>query len=429
MKTVALISLGCAKNLVDSEGLIARLKALDFALSDDLAQADMILINTCGFVQDAQQESIDHILAAAEARKPEARLFVSGCLAERFTAELQTDMPEIDALVPISDYGRLEELVRHHFPDVGPGGPAVTTRLTPPHLAYLKIAEGCDNHCTFCAIPLIRGPHRSRPAEEIITEARTMAEAGVREISLVSQHLDYYGVDRDGRPALAELLRELSPAVGDTWLRLHYCYLDHCDDALLDTIAGLDNVLHYLDIPIQHASDPVLRRMGRQTCAERIRERLATIRARLDSVVLRTSLLVGFPGETEDDLARLLDFISEQRFDQLGCFAYSSEDGTPAATMDGHLPPEVIAERHDRVMRTQAAIHDTRLASWIGRQVTVLVDGPGPEPQLLATRHYGQAFEVDNCTLVSGARAGAGDRLQVTITGGDGYDLVAEAIM
>ncbi len=423
-RSVALISLGCAKNLVDSESLIARLKALGFALSDDLGAVDLALINTCGFVEEAKRESIDHILETAAALRPGARLFVAGCLAQRYRDELCDGMPEIDCLVALDDYARFEELVRAHFPDVVSDDQPHPTRLTPPHLAYCKIAEGCDNTCTFCAIPLIRGPQVSRPFAQIEAEVARMAATGVQEISLISQQLDAYGRDRYGEPQLAELLARISPLAGTAWIRLHYCYPNHLDDALIARIAALPNVLPYIDMPIQHAADRVLRRMGRRTTHAHIAGRIAALRAAMPAVVLRTAVIVGFPGESEDDFAELLDFVTATGFDQLGCFPFSSEEGTAAARLDGALDPALIAQRHDRLMRAQAQIHAERLRGWVGRECEVLVDGPG-EPGTVHARHYGQAFEVDNLTIVRG-EAPAGSRLRVTITGTQDYDLLAE---
>ncbi|TVR46096.1 MAG: 30S ribosomal protein S12 methylthiotransferase RimO [Planctomycetota bacterium] len=427
-RSAALISLGCSKNLSDSEDLVTALRSAGVGLTTDLAEADVVLINTCGFIEGAKRESIDHILAAAEERKPDSLLVVAGCLTERYLDELRADMPEVDCWLPFKDYERLSALVRERFPDLPDHRLTHDQRsqLTPPHFAFLKIAEGCDNTCNFCAIPLFRGKHVSRPEEELVEQARTLAQRGVQEINLISQHLDYYGKDRYGDYRLPQLLRSLSAAAPDSWLRLHYCYPNDFSDELIRTMAELPNVLAYVDMPIQHASDRMLALMGRRTTRAHIEERLGRIRDAMPEVVLRSTFIVGFPGERDEDVDELIAFLEAQRFDHAGCFTYSDEDGTTAAKMPKKVPDELISQRHDRFMRAQAAILAKHLPKrWLGRELEVLVDEQ-LDFDRFHCRHYGQASEVDNVTIIRNDGLEVGRRIAVRITGIDGYDLVAE---
>lgn len=427
MPLAALISLGCSKNLADSEDLVTALRSVDFQLTDALPEADLVLINTCGFIEGAKRESIDHILAAAEERRPGARLYVAGCLTQRYLTELQADIPEVDRWLTFDDYDRVAALLAADFPEVREHRLRHDQRsqLTPPHYAFLKIAEGCDNTCNFCAIPLFRGRHVSRPIDDLVAQAATYQARGVREINLISQHLDYYGQDRYGERRLPELIRRLGAAAPDAWIRLHYCYPNDFSDDLIAAMAETANVLPYVDMPIQHASDRMLATMGRRTTRAHIEERLAAIRAGLPDVVLRSTFIVGFPGEREADFAELLDFLERVPFDQVGCFPYSDEEGTTAARMPHKVPEATIAERHDQLMRRQAVLHAERLARWHGRELDVLVDEQVDFGRY-ACRHYGQASEVDNCTLVDAELLQPGSLLRVRITGSADYDLLAE---
>jgi ribosomal protein S12 methylthiotransferase len=423
----ALISLGCSKNLADSEDLVTALKSVDFGLTTDLDRADLVLVNTCAFVEDAKQESIDHILKAAQGRRKDAKLFVAGCLTERYLAELQQGMPEVDQWVTFKDYDRFTAVVRSHFPDV----PAHRLRhdqrsqLTPPHFAYLKIAEGCDNTCNFCAIPLFRGKHASRDFDELVKQAATYGKRGVKEINLISQHLDYYGQDRYGRRRLPELIRAVAAAAPEAWIRLHYCYPNDFTDELVDAMATTRNVVRYVDMPIQHGSDRTLAVMGRRTTRAQITSRLDAIRSAMPDVVLRTTFIVGFPGERDEDFEQLLDFSAEQQFDAVGCFPYSDEDGTTAAKMPDKVPAAVIKRRHRTFMTRQQKLHRTRAQRWIGQTLRVLVDQQEGFDRFTC-RHYGQAHEVDGATRIVTDGLRVGDWAQVRITGLDGYDLVAE---
>jgi ribosomal protein S12 methylthiotransferase len=427
MRSAALISLGCSKNLADSEDLVTALRTVDFGLTKELGEADLVLVNTCGFIDGAKQESIEHILKAAAGRKEGAKLFVAGCLTERYLTALQADIPEVDQWVTFKDYDRFPAVVKAHFPDIKSHRLRHDQRsqLTPPHFAFLKIAEGCDNTCNFCAIPLFRGKHQSRPFADVVKQAATLAARGVKEINLISQHLDYYGRDLDGRAQLPDLVRAVAAAAPEAWIRLHYCYPNDFSNELIAAMAETANVVRYVDMPIQHAADRVLAVMGRRTTRARIQERLAAIRAAMPDVVIRTTFIVGFPGETTADLAELMAFCKAQRFDSVGCFPYSDEEGTTAAKMPKKLTARTIAARHKKFMTAQSALHAKQLKRWIGRELTVLVDEQR-DFGLFACRHHGQAHEVDATTLVHSEGLTVGDWAQVRVTGVSGYDLVAE---
>ena len=428
-RKAALISLGCSKNLADSEDLVTALRSVDFGLTKDLAEADLVLINTCGFIESAKNESIEHILAAADGRKAGAKLFVAGCLTERYLSELQHDIPEVDQWVVFKDYDRFPAVVRAHFPD------APTHRLrhdqrsqlTPPHFAYLKLAEGCDNTCNFCAIPLFRGKHKSRPEEQLIAQANTHAERGTKEINLISQHLDYYGQDLYGERRLPQLVRDIAKAAPDSWVRLHYCYPNDFSEELIAAMAETPNVVKYVDMPIQHGSNRTLAQMGRRTTREWITDRLDKIRAAMPDVVLRTTFIVGFPGERDEDFAELMDFAKQQQFDSVGCFPYSDEDGTTAAKMPNKVPQEVITARHHAFMTQQKKLHKAKLKRWLGTEQKVLVDSQ-TDFGVYRCRHFGQAHEVDAATILASETAQVGQWATVRITGTKGYDLVATEI-
>ncbi|MBN8526132.1 MAG: 30S ribosomal protein S12 methylthiotransferase RimO [Planctomycetes bacterium] len=425
----ALISLGCSKNLSDSEDLVSALKTVGIGLTDQLGAADLVLVNTCGFIEGAKQESIEHILKAARDRKPGAKLFVAGCLTERYVTQLQADMPEVDQWVTFKDYDRFAAVVRSHFPGLKSHRARHDQRsqLTPPHFAYLKIAEGCDNTCNFCAIPLFRGKHVSRPIEELVEQARAYGKRGVREIVLISQHLDYYGRDRYGAMRLPELVRAVAAAAPDSWVRLHYCYPNDFSDELIAAMAQTPNVCRYVDMPIQHASDRTLAQMGRKTKLAHITERLDAIRRAMPDIVVRTTFIVGFPGERAEDFETLMGFARSQPFDHVGAFPYSDEEGTTAAQMPGKIPARTIAARHKAFAKQQQRLHIERLARWQGRELTVLVDAQR-DFGVFACRHYGQAHGVDNVTLVESDRLEVGQWARVRVTGTSGVDLVAEAI-
>jgi ribosomal protein S12 methylthiotransferase len=428
-RTAALISLGCSKNLADSEDLVTALRSVDFQLTDKLGEADLVLVNTCGFIEGAKQESIGHILSAAEGRRSDAPLFVAGCLTERYLTELQHDLPEVDRWVTFKDYDHFPAVVREFFPDIPEHRLSHDQRsqLTPPHYAFLKIAEGCDNTCNFCAIPLFRGKHRSREFAELVTQAGALAKRGVKEIDMISQHLDYYGQDLYGSRRLPELVRAVAAAAPESWLRLHYCYPNDFTEELIAAMAETANVVKYVDMPIQHASNRTLAAMGRRTTREQISDRLDRIRAAMPDVVLRTTFIVGFPGERDEDFDELMAFAREQRFDSVGCFPYSDEDGTTAAKMKHKVDADTIAQRHRAFMLQQKRLHRDRLKRWIGRELTVLVDAQKDFGEFQC-RHYGQASEVDGTTLLKSERVAVGEWARVRVTAAKGYDLIAEPV-
>jgi ribosomal protein S12 methylthiotransferase len=425
-KSLALISLGCAKNLSDSEDLVTGFKSVGFQLTDQLPEADAVLVNTCGFIEDAKRESIDHILEATDERKSDAKLFVAGCLTNRYLAELSKGMPEVDQWLTFKQYQQLPAILHQHFPDLDEHHLSHDQRsqLTPPHFAFLKIAEGCDNSCNFCAIPLIRGKHVSRPFEELAAQAQIYHKRGVKEINLISQQLDYYGQDRYGQRRLPELVQAVAAAAPESWVRLHYCYPNDFDQALIDAMAKTPGVVPYVDMPLQHASDRMLAVMGRRTDRAHIEGRLDAIRQAMPEVALRSTFIVGFPGERDEDFQQLLDFTRAQAFDQVGCFAYSDEEGTTAAKMPHKIPDEVIQERHQAFMSQQQALHQQRQQRWLQRELTVLVDEQ-LDFDRYACRHAGQASEVDSCTLVQSNLLHVGEWARVRITGQQGYDLLA----
>lgn len=420
----ALISLGCSKNLSDSEDLVSALKSVDVGLTNELEEADMVLVNTCGFIEGAKQESIEHIL---DGRRDGAPLFVAGCLTERYLDELRADMPEVDHWLPFKDYDRLPAMVREHYPELPEHRLAHDQRsqLTPPHYAFLKIAEGCDNTCNFCAIPMFRGKHESRDFDELVQQARVYADRGIHEINMISQHLDYYGVDRYGHCRLPELVRAVGAAAPNSWVRLHYCYPNDFSDELVAAMAETPNVCHYIDMPIQHASDRVLAVMGRRTDRAQIEDRLSAIQAAMPNVVMRSTFIVGFPGEREEDVDELIEFLEQWQFDQVGTFSYSDEDGTTAAKMPKKVAQEDIDARYDRVMKRQAELHVDRLSRWQGQTLDVLVDEQ-KDFDCFHCRHFGQASEVDNVTIVYDDGLSVGDKITVRVVGTEDYDLVAE---
>ncbi|MCK6556157.1 30S ribosomal protein S12 methylthiotransferase RimO [Candidatus Binatia bacterium] len=433
-KKVYLQSLGCPKNLVDSEvmlGLVAR-DGGEVVL--DPAAADVLIVNTCGFIGDAKRESIDAVLELARLKReaPEKRLVVSGCLVQRYGSELQAAMPEVDAFLGTGDFTRLPELLAGaRFPDASAYGGAahVLPDLTVPRVrtgqffsAYLKVSEGCDHRCSFCIIPKIRGRHESRPLEAVVAEATALADDGVVELNLIAQDLTAYGRDRGDGTTLARLLRALCRIEGLRWIRLLYNYPRYITAELLDTIATEDKVCPYIDMPLQHVSDSVLRRMRRERDGAAVRALLRRIRGRLPGVAIRTAFIVGFPGETEADFDALLEFVREARCARVGVFRYSREEGTAAAALPDQVPAAVARRRYDRLMRTQAGVARELNRSLVGSVQSVLVCGDDEQG-----RTYGrlptQAPEIDGVVYLAGGRAPAGAIVKVAVTGAGTYDL------
>jgi len=433
--TVALVSLGCAKNLVDSEMLSALLAAENFTLVTAVEDADVIIVNTCGFIDSAKEESILTILELAKLKKQKCRaLIAAGCLVQRYGEELRKEIPEIDGIFGINDLQAAAETIRRCLAGERPAYlegkyrlPDDAPRLlaTPKHTAYLKIAEGCDNRCTYCAIPAIRGPYRSRSFASIVSEAEKLARQGVRELNLVAQDITLYGKDRGEGRTLPELLRALAAIPGIAWIRLLYAYPERITPKLIDVMAAEEKICAYLDLPIQHGSDKILRRMGRKTTADKLLALIGRLRAAIPGITLRSTFIVGFPGETEEDFACLLAFLEEARLDRVGFFAYSQEEGTPAASFPGQVSQEVKNERLAVALDKQSRIAAAKQKALVGRRLRALVDGRSALDQnVLLLRSQGQAPEVDGYIRVDGGHAEDGSFVNVKITGYDGYDLL-----
>jgi ribosomal protein S12 methylthiotransferase len=439
---IGLISLGCPKNLVDSEVMLGLAQQAGHELTQDAAGADVLIVNTCAFIDSAKQESIDAILEMAQHKKDGAcrRLVVTGCMAERYRDELMTQIPEIDAVLGT---GQVPEIVGAIAGGATPMTfyrastlptyiyDAETPRLmaTPKHYAYIKIAEGCDYKCAFCIIPTLRGQYRSRPGDSIVREARALAARGVKEILLISQDTTFYGIDRHERGALARLLRELNEVDGLEWIRLLYLYPTTIDEDTLAAMAECDKICNYIDLPLQHASDAVLKRMKRPGTRQTYDRLLARIRDRVPGVALRTTFIVGFPGETEADVEALTGFISEHAFDHLGVFTYSHEEGTSAYQLEDDVPARTKAARRARVMGLQKRLVQKRQRDRVGERVRVLVDGPSSDHDLvLKARLSTQAPDIDASVYLTDcdpSQFRAGDFVDVEIVGAQGYDLLA----
>ena len=437
MKKIGMISLGCAKNRVDSENMLGMLTARGFEIVGDPAEADVLFVNTCGFIESAKEESIDAILEMAQYKKlGDKKLFVTGCLAQRYPEALMAEIPEIDGLMGVAEYARLFEMMeaaeRRERPCYTANGarflhtPRVLT--TPGYSAYVKISDGCDNRCTYCAIPLIRGGYSSRPFDDIVQECEALAEGGVTEITLIAQDTSRYGCDiGDGHYLLPELLERVSAIEKLHWVRVLYCYPDSTEDRLLDAIRRLDKVAPYLDLPLQHIDDDLLKSMNRRGSAEWIKSRIAECRKR--GIILRTTMIVGFPGETDRQFQTLLDFVKEARFDRLGAFTYSAEEGTAAAKMPGQIDEAVKAKRLDDLMMLQQSISMEINEARIGTTCEVLVDGFDEEQGRFYGRSLLEAPESDGCIWLETDRAlTPGEYVQVQITGADAYDLEGRTI-
>jgi len=459
---VGLISLGCPKNLVDSEVMLGLAQQAGHELIQDASQADVLVVNTCAFIDSAKQESINTILEMARHKKDGAcqRLIVTGCLAERYREELKAEMPEIDAVLGT---GEVPDIVRA----IGGGSPAAfvspltfftgagapppaapprpqalptyiydadTPRLlaTPKHYAYVKIAEGCDYKCAFCIIPTLRGHYRSRPAASIVQEARALAARGVKELLLISQDTTFYGIDRQERGALARLLRELNTIDGLEWIRLLYLYPTTIDDGTLAAMAEGDKVCKYIDLPLQHASNQVLKRMKRPGTRQRYDQLLTRIRSRVPGVALRTTFIVGFPGESEADLNELRGFVSDHAFDHVGVFTYSHEEGTSAHSFEDDVPPRIKTGRRNRLMGLQKRLVAKRNRQRVGDRVRAVVDGPSADHELvLRARLASQAPEIDASVYLTDCDPSdyrPGDFVEVEIVGARDYDLIARPI-
>ena len=434
--TVGLVSLGCAKNLVDSENLLGMLRDRGYTIVADPADAQIIFVNTCGFIEPAKQESIETIFEMAEYKKTGKlkKLFVTGCLAQRYADALAEEIPEVDGFMGVADYARLYDMMDEaengnrpvYMKDGERFFSCGRVLTTPPFSAYVKISDGCDNRCTYCAIPLIRGNYASRPFADIVEECRRLAAQGVTELTLIAQDTSRYGCDLgDGHYLLPELLREVSAIPGVHWVRVLYCYPDSTEDRLLDEIANNPKVAPYLDLPLQHINDDLLRAMNRRGSKEWIQSRIAECKKR--GITLRTTMIVGFPGETEDQFAELCDFVKEARFDRLGAFTYSPEEGTRAAEMENQIDEDVKLRRLDQLMMLQQAVSMELMESRIGTQCEVLVEGE--DEYGYYGRSIYEAPESDGCIhLISQRELVPGEYIQARIVDCDAYDLTAEVI-
>ncbi len=435
-------SLGCDKNLVDTEVMLGELAEEGYLFTDEEAEADIVIINTCCFIRDAKEESIETILSMAELKKTGQirALLVTGCLAQRYREEIQKEIPEVDAVLGITDIHSIVRAVRetlaggakNHIGESATAPVSGTRRIvtTGGHYAYLKIAEGCDKHCTYCIIPKIRGNYRSVPMEDLLEEAAYLASQGVRELILVAQETTVYGVDLYGEKRLPELLRGLCRIEGLRWIRLLYCYPEEITKELVEVMRQERKVCHYLDIPIQHASDAVLKRMGRRTSEADLRKVIAMLRAEIPDICLRTTLISGFPGETEEDFIRLYQFVNEMEFDRLGVFAYSLEEDTPAALMPDQIGEEVREGRRNELMELQQEIAFEKAAEKKGQVLEAVVEGYLPEERIYVARTYMDAPNVDGYLFFEAEREiESGSFVEVEVTDSSDYDLVGVEVL
>ena len=438
---VLFVSLGCDKNLVDTEVMLGLLAAKGHQMIDDETQADVIVINTCCFINDAKEESIQTILEMAELKK-EGRLkalIVTGCLAQRYKNEIIEEIPEVDAVLGTTSYDKIteaiDEALKGHvtieMQDIDALPEVDTKRLvtTGGYFAYLKIAEGCDKHCTYCIIPKIRGNFRSVPMERLIREAQELADQGVKELILVAQETTLYGKDLYGEKALPKLLKELCKISGIQWIRILYCYPEEITDELIQVMKEEKKICHYLDLPIQHASNEILKRMGRRTSKEQLIEIIGKLRKEIPDIALRTTLITGFPGETKEQHEELMDFVDEMEFDRLGVFTYSPEEDTPAATMDGQIEESVKEDRQAELMELQQDIAFDLAEDMIGREVLVMIEGKVADENAYVGRTYKDAPNVDGLIFVNtDEELMSGDFSKVKVTGALEYDLIGEII-
>ncbi|TFE19811.1 30S ribosomal protein S12 methylthiotransferase RimO [Cohnella luojiensis] len=440
IERVSVVTLGCEKNLVDSEIMSGLIHKRGFSLVEKPEDATVIIVNTCGFIDAAKEESVNTILNLAEL-KDTARLkalIVSGCLTQRYKKELMDEMPEIDGIVGTGDFHRINEIIDEALRGRKPvyvGNPVFNyeenlPRLlsTPRHTAYVKIAEGCDNACTFCSIPIMRGQFRSRSIESIIAEVKMLAEQGVREISLIAQDSTNYGTDLYEGFKLPELLNRVSEVPEISWVRLHYAYPGFFTDELIETIANNPKVCNYIDMPLQHSEDSILKRMRRPGRQRDVRELIGKIRSRIPEVALRTSMIVGFPGETEEDFANLCEFVREMKFDRLGVFAYSQEEDTPANRLPGQLPDDVKQFRANTLMEIQRQVASENSSKYVGRTIEVLVERYDGRSDVFIGRSQYDAPEVDGEVFISNCPVQIGEMSKVRITHAYEYDLSGEGI-
>ena len=438
---ILFISLGCDKNLVDSEVMLGLLDKKGYQIVDSEEDADIIVVNTCCFIHDAKEESIQTILEMAEYKKEGKlkALIVTGCLAQRYQQEIIDEIPEVDAVLGTTSYDHIVEAVEEALAgnghvvleDVDALPDVKEKRLvtTGGHYAYMKIAEGCDKHCTYCIIPKLRGNYRSVPMEKLLAEAKDLADQGVKELILVAQETTVYGKDLYGEKSLHKLLRELCKISGIQWIRILYCYPEEIYDELIQTIKEENKVCHYLDLPIQHASDAVLKRMGRRTSKAQLVEIIEKLRKEIPDISLRTTLITGFPGETQEQHEELKDFVDEMEFDRLGVFTYSPEEDTPAATMTEQIPEEVKDDRQAELMELQQEIAFDLAEDMVGREVLVMIEGKVADENAYVGRTYKDAPNVDGLIFINtDEELMSGDFARVRVTGALEYDLIGELI-
>jgi len=438
-KKVFFLSLGCDKNLVDSEMMLGMLEENGYLFTDDEKEADAVIVNTCCFIGDAKEESVNTILAMAELKKGgnAPALIVTGCLAQRYQAEIRKEIGEVDAVIGTTALSELPAVLdevfagrardRYQRLDSAPLTDRKRIVTTGGHFAYLKIAEGCDKRCTYCIIPKVRGPYRSVPMDSLLREAETLVSQGVKELILVAQETTVYGRDLYGHKALPELLRRLCRIEGLFWIRVMYCYPEEIDDALIQVIREEKKICHYLDIPIQHASDAILRRMGRRADKKELTDIVKKLRREIPDICLRTTLITGFPGETGQDHEVLMDFVEEMAFDRLGVFPYSQEEDTPAAEMPEQISEEIKQERLDQLMALQQEIAFDAAAHMEGRIVDAMIEGKMTDEDVYVARTYKDAPDVDGLLFVqTGRELMTGDFVRVRVTGSNEYDLIGE---
>lgn len=439
MKNIGLVSLGCAKNQTDAEIMLGILAEDGYNITYDPSDADVIIVNTCGFIESAKQESINAILEMAQYKDEKCKLLIAtGCLAERYANDILIELPEVDAIVGTGDYDKIAEVIKSAFEgekpvicghkDRTPEERLPRILSTPPYTAYLKIADGCDNNCTYCAIPKIRGHFRSRKIEDIVDEAQRLAESGVKELILIAQDTSRYGSDIYGENSLDKLLEKLVKIEKIKWIRVHYFYPEAITDNLIDTMAKYDKICNYIDMPVQHGNNEILRRMARRTTQEQMLEKIEKIRDKMPDAVIRTSIIVGFPGETDAQFNDLYEFVKKVRFDRMGVFTYSQEENTPAASFPDQIDEDIKNERLDKLMTLQQGISLELNKAKLGKTLEVLVEGYDEDNFLFYGRSRGDSIEVDGTVyFATEDEVTPGDIIKVKILDADEYDLTGQA--
>lgn len=441
MIQILFVSLGCDKNLVDTEVMLGLLEENGFSITNDEKEADVVVINTCCFIHDAKEESIENIIEMGKLKETGKLkgLIITGCLAQRYKEEIKSELPEVDAILGTMSTEAIVEAVNEvvngkkyeHYEDINYLPPSHTKRVitSGTYLGYLKIAEGCNKHCTYCVIPKVRGNFRSVPMEDLISQAKYLVENGITEICLVAQETTLYGVDIYGKKELPTLLKKLSEIEGLVWIRLLYCYPEEITKELVMEIKNNKKVCHYIDMPLQHSENSILKRMGRRTTKEEIIKTIEFIRKEIPDIVLRTSLIAGFPGETKEDHEALLTFVDEMEFNRLGVFTYSPEEDTPAATFENQIPEKTKEQWRDEIMELQQEVSYDRNALMMDKVLEVIVEGYLYKEQMYMCRSYMDAPGIDGCVFVaSNEELLSGDFIKVKITGFNEYDLIGEIV-